>query len=90
MTGVRWPSPPLPINTRGGGAEKGKGGKPKQKGISGEKKRERRGAKTEGPKTKKEELERFFLKEKGRRNRERDRQFFKEEKRDRFFLERKE
>jgi hypothetical protein len=32
MTRVRWPSPPLPINTRGGGAERG--GKLKQKGIS--------------------------------------------------------
>jgi hypothetical protein len=29
MTRVRWPSPPLPINTRGGGAER-RGGKTEQ------------------------------------------------------------
>jgi len=63
MTRVRWPSPPLPINTRGGGAER-EGGKLKQKGISGKKKRERRGAKTEGSKEKKESWKDFFKKRK--------------------------
>jgi len=36
-----------------------------------------------GGRPKGESWKRFFLKEKGRRNRERDRLFFKEEKRDR-------
>jgi len=55
MTGVRWPSPPPPINTRGGGAERKVGkkereneGKPRERERVFE--RERKGAKTEGKK----------------------------------------
>jgi hypothetical protein len=62
MTGVRWPSPPLPINTRGGGAERG--GEPKQKGISGRKKKEKEGEPKRGDGRRKRRAGRIFLKRK--------------------------